>query len=88
MGRIARVQVRYRKHKDAQQDRKLKALELKTNKAIKKAEEAERLAIANEKKAKAEARLAAARRKTNAKRDKQIADIKKYGKRFFKNIRK
>jgi len=92
MSRIARARVGIRRYKDAQQDKKLKQLELRTNTALRAAKRSETLALAREKTAKAEAKAAAAERRAGAaqrkKNEKRIAEIKKIGKSFWKKMRK
>lgn len=92
MGKIARARLILRTLQDKKQDKKIRQLELKTNKALRKAKQNERLAIAREKVAKAQAKAAASERRANTekrkKNEKRIADLKKFGKRLWKDIRK
>ena len=97
--KVAKVQIALRKRKREKAAKEIRKLGLERNKALKKAEEAMKLAKAREdareakaKKARAEAPLKAARRARTLKRKKQahkaVKSITKMGKGLRKSMKK
>ena len=92
MTKLARAHVRLQRFKDKQQDKKLRKLELETNKALRNTKRNEQIAVAREKASNARAKEAAAKRRMNAERtkrnEKALKSIKKFGKSFIKGLKK
>lgn len=92
MTRLARAQVKVRQFREQRKTNKLRKLQLATNKSLRNAKHDEEIAAAQEKASKAKAKEAAAKRKKNAEQikrnEKRLKSIKKFGKKFLKNVRK
>ena len=90
MSKLAKAKVRIRQYKDKQQDKKLRKLELKTNKALRDAKRNEAFIKAQRKAAKAQASASATKRQKNAERikknEQRMKGIKKFGKKFLKGL--